>query len=172
MIWRACYLSRFISIRAITNSPAATQTRLSSTLRRTSPNIATILSTPSAWNEPTITAVGSVRTVRNQKQRSFVELGDGSTIQSLQAVLEPAQAEGYVLHFELFPIEGVLTCLTDDSLGTGTSVEIIGVWRPAPPGKEQTYELKADSVRILGNADAKVRCVACRSRNGSTVVCF
>lgn len=40
---------------------------------------------------------GSVRTIRNQKHRSFLELGDGSTTQTLQALLEPTQADGYVL---------------------------------------------------------------------------
>ncbi|KAL6721311.1 asparaginyl-tRNA synthetase [Lecanora helva] len=36
-----------------------------------------------------------------------------------------------------------------------TSVEISGVWRPAPPGKEQTYELQAKDVRIVGTVDAE-----------------
>ena len=38
--------------------------------------------------------IGTVRTIRNQKRRSFVEIGDGSTSRSLQALLEPHQAEG------------------------------------------------------------------------------
>ena len=43
------------------------------------------------------------------------------------------------------------------SLGTGTTIEIRGIWRPAPPGKEQSHELKADHVSIIGVADAEVR---------------
>ena len=59
------------------------------------PNIATLLATPPIADAPTITAVGSVRTIRNQKLRSFVEIGDGSTVHTLQALLQPNHAEGY-----------------------------------------------------------------------------
>ena len=63
---------------------------------RPSPSIATILAFPPDLEEHEIRATGAIRTIRNQKQRSFIELGDGSTTQSLQAVLEPAQAKGCV----------------------------------------------------------------------------
>lgn len=46
-----------------------------------------------------VTVAGFIRTIRNQKQRSFVELGDGSTLFPLQAVLSPSQAKGYVSSF-------------------------------------------------------------------------
>lgn len=49
-----------------------------------------------------VTVAGFVRTIRNQKQRSFVELGDGSTIYPLQAVLSPSHAKGYVSLFLFF----------------------------------------------------------------------
>lgn len=42
-------------------------------------------------------------------------------------------------------------------MGTGTTVEITGVWQRAPPNKEQGYELKAEDVRVVGGADAEVR---------------
>ena len=42
------------------------------------------------------------------------------------------------------------------SLGTGTAVSINGTWQPAPPGKEQKYELKAKEVKIVGQVDAEV----------------
>ena len=61
-----------------------------------SPNVATILATPPRHDGQTITVEGSIRTIRSQKQRSFVELGDGSTVLSLQAVLDPQLAEGHV----------------------------------------------------------------------------
>lgn len=60
------------------------------------PSIATILATPPTAHGEIITAVGSVRTIRNQKQRSFVEIGDGSTVHPVQALLRPAQAQGSV----------------------------------------------------------------------------
>ncbi|KAF6218560.1 hypothetical protein HO133_005910 [Letharia lupina] len=99
-----------------------------------SPNVATILATPPRHGGHVITVEGSIRTIRNQKQRSFVELGDGSTAYSLQAVLDPQLAEG---------------------LGTGTSVAITGTWQAAPPHKEQPYELKAKAVNIIGATDAE-----------------
>lgn len=61
------------------------------------PNIATIVATRPKGDGEVITAVGSVRTIRNQKQRSFVEIGDGSTVHPLQALLQPAQAQGSVV---------------------------------------------------------------------------
>ena len=42
------------------------------------------------------------------------------------------------------------------SLGTGTAVTISGLWRASPPGKEQTHELHAEDVRVVGTADAEV----------------
>ena len=46
-----------------------------------------------------------------------------------------------------------------NSLTTGTSVAIRGVWHPAPPGKEQKCELKADEVIIIGSTDAEVSAI-------------
>ncbi len=43
-----------------------------------------------------IEIVAHVRTIRKQKRRSFVELGDGSTTVSLQALLDPNLADGSV----------------------------------------------------------------------------
>ena len=37
---------------------------------------------------------GTVRTIRKQKHRAFLEIGDGSSVHSLQAVLDPDQAQG------------------------------------------------------------------------------
>lgn len=105
-----------------------------SALPTASANIATILATPPRHGGHAITAEGSIRTIRNQKQCSFVDLGDGSTAYPLKAVLDPQLAQG---------------------LGTGTSVTITGIWQPAPPQKEQQYELKAKSVKIIGTADAE-----------------
>ena len=78
-----------------------------------------------------ITLAANVRTIRNQKQRSFVKLGDGSTPTELQAVLKPAQADG---------------------LNTGTFVQVTGRWYPSP-GAEQPYELHASQVKMVGVAD-------------------
>lgn len=58
------------------------------------PTIAGILATPPTDPPTLLTAIGFVRTVRNQKSLSFVELGDGSTVHSLQALLKPSLAKG------------------------------------------------------------------------------
>lgn len=42
------------------------------------------------------------------------------------------------------------------SLSTGTSVAISGSWQPSPPLKEQSYELKAKEVRIVGSTEPDV----------------
>ncbi|KAI4086553.1 MAG: hypothetical protein LQ344_007456 [Seirophora lacunosa] len=75
---------------------------------------------------------GSVRTIRKQKRHAFLEIGDGSTIHSLQVVLSPDQVQG---------------------LSTGASVTVQGVLRPSPPGKEQSHELHAEKVDVIGAAD-------------------
>lgn len=80
----------------------------------------------------TIRINGFVRTVRKQKRVAFAAVGDGSSLESLQVVLNPEQAEG---------------------LSTGVAVAITGQWKPSPAGKEQTHELHAEEVQILGQHD-------------------
>ena len=66
-------------------------------LRVSYPNIASLLTHQRLSDDHEsqhVVVTGFVRTVRNQKLRSFVEIGDGSTVKSLQAVLEPHQARG------------------------------------------------------------------------------
>ena len=63
------------------------------------PSIKTILSTLSTDENTqgqTLTAVGTVRTARKQKQYTFVDIGDGSTPETVQAILRPEQAHGCV----------------------------------------------------------------------------
>lgn len=44
----------------------------------------------------------------------------------------------------------------NSSLGTGTAVKITGEWLPSPEGYKQAYELQAQEVIIVGEADAEV----------------
>ncbi|KAG0149163.1 hypothetical protein CROQUDRAFT_131487 [Cronartium quercuum f. sp. fusiforme G11] len=74
-------------------------------------------------------AQGWVKTIRNQKHLSFLELIDGSSSQHLQVVLSPEQAQG---------------------IETGSSVCIFGRLVESRGGK-QTKELKADAINILGS---------------------
>ncbi|KAF2129947.1 asparaginyl-tRNA synthetase [Dothidotthia symphoricarpi CBS 119687] len=80
----------------------------------------------------TLTVNGYVRTVRKQKRVAFAAIGDGSTLQSVQAVLSPQLAEG---------------------LSTGVAVAATGRWIPSP-GQDQSHELQVENIRILGENDA------------------
>lgn len=81
---------------------------------------------------------GWVRSVRNQKTFSFVEVNDGSSMQSLQVVVEPT-AQGYEL-------------LTDGAVNTGASVVVSGELAQSPGGK-QAVELRASSLALVGGSD-------------------
>jgi asparaginyl-tRNA synthetase len=87
-------------------------------------------------DEP-VTIKGWVRTKRELKGFSFVEVNDGSSLASLQAVLD-ANLPDY---------ESILK-----RLGTGASVEIDGVLTESP-GKGQKIEMKAAAVTVYGEAD-------------------
>lgn len=47
-------------------------------------------------------------------------------------------------------------CVDVCRLTTGAAVKISGLWKPCPPGKEQTHELQATEVTVVGEADAQV----------------
>lgn len=81
---------------------------------------------------------GWVRTRRDSKGGfSFLEINDGSTMKNVQ-VLAPSSLPNY--ETDLL------------KTGIGSSVEIVGEVVESP-GKGQTTEVKADSVKILGFAD-------------------
>ncbi|KAK6953691.1 hypothetical protein Daesc_005996 [Daldinia eschscholtzii] len=76
---------------------------------------------------------GFVRSVRAQKRYHFVSLGDGSSLESLQAVVPADQAEG---------------------LSIGAAVRLHGSWIPSQ-GRGQSHELQVERAVILGPSDAK-----------------
>ncbi|OTB00619.1 hypothetical protein M426DRAFT_65535 [Hypoxylon sp. CI-4A] len=76
---------------------------------------------------------GFIRSVRAQKQHHFVSLGDGSSLESLQAVVPAAQAEG--LHI-------------------GAAVRLHGSWIPSQ-GRGQSHELQVEQATVLGPSDPK-----------------
>ncbi len=84
-----------------------------------------------------ITIKGWIRSVRNQKTFSFIVVNDGSNLAGLQAVFE-ANTPGY---------EEIIK-----SLDTGASVSITGTLVQST-GKEQSFELKAQEVTLLGTCD-------------------
>jgi asparaginyl-tRNA synthetase len=80
---------------------------------------------------------GWVRTKRELKEFSFIEVNDGSSLANLQVVINqdlPHYAE------------------TVRQLNTGASVEVNGVLVPSL-GKGQRIELKAETVTVYGEAD-------------------
>jgi asparaginyl-tRNA synthetase len=85
----------------------------------------------------TVTVKGWVRTKREQKEFTFVEVNDGSSMAGLQAVVNqdvPGYAE------------------TIKRINTGASVEIAGTLVESP-AKGQRIELKASSITVYGEAD-------------------
>jgi asparaginyl-tRNA synthetase len=84
-----------------------------------------------------VTVKGWVRTKRESKDFSFAEINDGSSLQSLQVVLNQ-DLPGYA---------DVLK-----QLNTGASVEVAGEL-VASQGKNQRIELKAQTVQVWGDAD-------------------
>ncbi|KAI0202144.1 hypothetical protein F4808DRAFT_79993 [Astrocystis sublimbata] len=76
---------------------------------------------------------GYVRSVRAQKRHHFVALGDGSSLESLQAVVPADQAEG---------------------LAIGAAVRLDGSWVPSQ-GRGQSHELQVSQATVLGPSDAK-----------------
>jgi asparaginyl-tRNA synthetase len=55
-------------------------------------SVAELLDTPPAAPDNVIVN-GFVRSVRNQKNRSFASIGDGSSLEPLQALLTPQQGQ-------------------------------------------------------------------------------
>lgn len=83
------------------------------------------------------TIQGWVRTRRELKEFTFVEVNDGTCLANLQAVLNPSLANYRQLV---------------DGLSTGTAVEIQGQL-VASPAKGQRVELQATQVTLYGSAD-------------------
>lgn len=87
--------------------------------------------------DETITIQGWVRTKRELKEFTFVEVNDGSSLANLQVVLNP-DLPNYAEALK--------------QLNTGASLEVAGVL-VASPAKGQRIELKASDVKVYGEAD-------------------
>ena len=83
-----------------------------------------------------LTVMGWIRAIRPQKQRTFIHLNDGSTIQKLQVVAEPS-----LPNYEEI-----------SRLGVGSAVAVRGQWQESA-GRGQSHELVAAEIQILGPAD-------------------
>ncbi|MCY7274740.1 MAG: asparagine--tRNA ligase, partial [Phormidesmis sp. CAN_BIN44] len=89
--------------------------------------------------DESVTIKGWVRTKREQKGFSFIEVNDGSSMAGLQVVMNA----------DLPDYESVVK-----RLSTGASVEVSGVL-VSSLGKGQRIEVKADVVIVYGEADAE-----------------
>ncbi|BAU10670.1 transcriptional regulatory protein AsnC family [Leptolyngbya sp. NIES-3755] len=87
--------------------------------------------------DETVTIQGWVRTKREQKGFSFIEVNDGSSMAGLQVVINQ----------DVPDYEASLK-----RISTGASVEVSGVLVPSP-GKGQRIELKASTLQVFGEAD-------------------
>ncbi|HEY2809785.1 MAG TPA: asparagine--tRNA ligase [Rhabdochlamydiaceae bacterium] len=85
--------------------------------------------------EKTVTVRGWIRTVREQKNFSFIELNDGSTLSNLQIVMDETMP-----HYA-----DVLK-----QISTGASISATGQL-VASPGQKQKWELKAAQIKIVGS---------------------
>ncbi|KAF9908499.1 hypothetical protein EC991_009763 [Linnemannia zychae] len=76
---------------------------------------------------------GWIRSTRQQKNVTFVEVNDGSSLKGVQAILNGGQGKGLV---------------------AGTSVELEGTLVKSP-GKEQALELQVSSMKVIGKCDGE-----------------
>src|SRR5206468_3627861 len=79
---------------------------------------------------------GWVRTRRDSKDFSFIELNDGSSLRNLQIIARDALPNYSAVQ----------------RLSTGASITVSGALVPSQ-GKAQKWELVADNVEIVGTAD-------------------
>lgn len=117
---------------------------------------------------------GFVRSVRAMKSRSFVALGDGSSLAPLQAIVPMNQAEGCDPYSptRLSRLSSLLLIqIVPHSLSIGAAIRMRGAWVPSP-GAGQSHELHVDSVQVMGPSDAKVSIVSYRYAILSLLLCI
>ena len=84
-----------------------------------------------------IRLVGWVRTRRDSKDFSFIELNDGSSLRNLQVIAKSDTLQNYA---------------DIQRLSTGASIIVTGALMPSQ-GKGQKWELVAHNIEIVGGAD-------------------
>ena len=86
---------------------------------------------------PEVKVNGWVRTKRESKAFAFVELNDGTYFRNLQIILEESKLSNYAE--------------ATRAIGVGAAIEVVGTLVLTPDMK-QPFELKADSVTIVGES--------------------
>jgi asparaginyl-tRNA synthetase len=92
-----------------------------------------------ATDQPVITIMGWVRTIRKQKKCAFLQVNDGSTLAGLQCVVTIDESD-----------ENSDTNKILDGITTGAAVELHGTII-ASLGGRQAYELAVTYVSVIGN---------------------
>jgi len=87
-----------------------------------------------------VIVMGWVRTVRNQKTFSFIEINDGSTLSNFQIVADA----------EMSSYESIM-----EALSTGVSISAKGTIVPSE-GKNQQFEMRAKEIKIIGTCNPEV----------------
>jgi len=86
--------------------------------------------------QQSVTVMGWVRTRRDAKDFSFLELNDGSCLANIQVIVD----------------EGLADDNTLKALNTGSSVKVQGALVESP-GKGQKWEIRATAISVFGDAD-------------------
>ena len=81
---------------------------------------------------------GWVKTLRAQKECTFIEVNDGSSFAGIQVVLSQNHPE-YATYVAF--------------LTTGASIQVKGVLVQSPQGHKQAFELQAESIHLFGTCD-------------------
>ncbi|MDD4004563.1 MAG: asparagine--tRNA ligase [Elusimicrobiaceae bacterium] len=89
--------------------------------------------------EKNITVNGWVKTRRDSKEFTFLELNDGSCRANIQVIVEA----------------GLPCHETALKLTSGAAVKVAGDLVECPPGKEQKFEVKASGITVYGECDAE-----------------
>jgi hypothetical protein len=105
-------------------------------LRRT--GVRTLLEADESVVGTRVLVKGWVRTVRSQKELSFVELNDGSSLKGVQVVAESTRMAAYEE--------------TMRRIGTGAAIAATGTVVRSK-GKGQLYEIQATEMEVIGECD-------------------
>ncbi len=100
-------------------------------------SIKALFQNPPAVDVEKVTISGWVRTVRDSKAFAFIELNDGTYFKNLQIVCEDGRTED----FKSVP-----------RITLGSAIQVTGTL-VLTPGMKQPFELKADTVTVVGMCD-------------------
>ena len=99
-------------------------------------DIRDLFTKPEGFLQTSVTVCGWVRTARDSKNVSFIEINDGTYFNNIQLVVDKAKFAEDVFR---------------DAMTVGTSVKVVGKFIPS---ERNGYEMEAESIEILGTCAA------------------